>query len=90
MTRRPWPRWYDALIPQLQMAILVTSVVLVATTVAGGAIAWTTAQHERRAARLAVCAAELRALKIANPFVEKFLTPVDACAALQVVRGGDR
>lgn len=45
------------------------------------------ARTKMRAAddRRAVCAAELKAMRARNPYIERFLTPADPCLALQVV-----
>lgn len=65
----------------------VAALALLALTIAGAGAWGVTSSHRARAERQARCAAELRALKQRNPFIARYLLPVDACLAYEHITG---
>jgi hypothetical protein len=71
-------RW---LWPSQQLAL----VVLAGALVIGLGVQHVSAVHAARAAKQAVCLAQLRTLRARHLFLERFVMPTDPCAAILIV-----
>lgn len=58
---------------------------LVVLTIGACGVNAITAAHRIADLRQQVCRAELRALRAANPFTERYVVPSDPCLALSIV-----
>lgn len=82
-------RWYAALRDDAQLAVQMTTGLLVAASLVGIGTWAVGARLDARAARQAECAARIETFKARNPVLAKGLhmQRYDACADLRVLKG---